>query len=75
MYAIRSYYGKWHLGDNAPYRPQDRGFDRVITHGGGGIGQAPDFWGNDYFDDTYMDNGEYKKFDGYCTDVWFREVV
>ena len=66
-------FGKWHLGDNAPYRPQDRGFDEVITHGGGGVSQAPDFWGNDYFDDTYMVNGAYKKFEGYCTDVWFRE--
>ncbi|MCB0133006.1 MAG: sulfatase-like hydrolase/transferase, partial [Caldilineaceae bacterium] len=31
-------FGKWHLGDNAPYRPQDRGFDEVVTHGGGGVG-------------------------------------
>ncbi|MGL1894494.1 MAG: arylsulfatase [Spirochaetaceae bacterium] len=68
-------FGKWHLGDNAPYRPQDRGFDKAIVHGGGGISQAPDYWGNDYFDDTYMVNGEFKKFEGYCTDVWFREGI
>ena len=68
-------FGKWHLGDNAPYRPEDRGFDEVIVHGGGGIGQAPDWWGNDYFDDTYRANGEQKKFDGYCTDVWFSEAL
>lgn len=68
-------FGKWHLGDNYPYRPQDRGFDEVITHGGGGIGQTPDYWGNDYFDDTYSVNGELKQFDGYCTDVWFREAM
>ncbi len=66
-------FGKWHLGDNYPYRPQDRGFQEVITHGGGGISQMPDWWQNDYFDDTYMVNGEPCKFDGYCTDVWFRE--
>ena len=66
-------FGKWHLGDNYPYRPQDRGFDEVIVHGGGGISQTPDYWGNDYFDDTYFVNGEPQKFDGYCTDVWFRE--
>ncbi len=66
-------FGKWHLGDNYPYRPQDRGFDEVIVHGGGGISQTPDYWGNDYFDDTYFVNGVPKKFDGYCTDVWFRE--
>lgn len=68
-------FGKWHLGDNYPYRPQDRGFDEVITHGGGGISQTPDYWGNDYFDDTYQVNGELKQFDGYCTDVWFQEAM
>ena len=65
--------GKWHLGDNAPHRPQDRGFDDVVWHRCGGVGQASDYWGNDYFDDTYERNGTFEKFDGYCTDVWFRE--
>jgi arylsulfatase A-like enzyme len=64
-------FGKWHLGDNYPFRPQDRGFDEVLIHGGGGVGQGPDYWSNDYFDDTYQHNGEWKKFSGYCTDVWF----
>lgn len=64
-------FGKWHLGDCWPYRPQDRGFDEVLIHGGGGVGQTPDYWGNDYFGDTYWHNGEPKSFDGYCTDVWF----
>jgi arylsulfatase A-like enzyme len=65
-------FGKWHLGDNYPYRPQDRGFKEAVVHGGGGIGQTPDYWGNDYFDDTYYDQGVPRKFTGYCTDVWFR---
>ncbi|MBO9606090.1 MAG: arylsulfatase [Paenibacillaceae bacterium] len=65
-------FGKWHLGDNYPYRPQDRGFDEAVVHGGGGIGQTPDYWGNDYFDDTYYDRGAPRSFEGYCTDVWFR---
>lgn len=64
-------FGKWHLGDNYPYRPQDRGFQEVLVHGGGGVGQTPDFWGNDYFDDTYWHNGQPQKFEGYCTDVFF----
>jgi len=64
-------FGKWHLGDNYPYRPQDRGFQEVLIHGGGGVGQGPDYWGNDYFDDTYFHNGKPKKFKGYCTDIWF----
>jgi len=67
--------GKWHLGDNAPHRPQDRGFHDVVWHRCGGIGQASDFWGNDYFDDTYERNGKYEQFEGYCTDVWFREGI
>ena len=64
-------FGKWHLGDNYPYRPQDRGFQEVLVHGGGGVGQTPDFWGNNYIDDTYFHNGTPKPFAGYCTDVWF----
>jgi arylsulfatase A-like enzyme len=70
-----SLFGKWHLGDNYPYRPGDRGFDQVITHGGGGISQVSDWWGNDYFDDTYLVNGVPQKFKGYCTDVWFNEAT
>ncbi|CAA6691335.1 MULTISPECIES: sulfatase-like hydrolase/transferase [unclassified Lentimonas] len=45
--------GKWHLGDNASHRPQDRGCQDVVWHRCGGIGQVSDYWGNDYFDDTY----------------------
>lgn len=66
--------GKWHLGDNAPHRPQDRGFQDVVWHRCGGVGQASDYWGNDYFDDTYERNGRFEQFAGYCTDVWFREA-
>ena len=68
-------FGKWHLGDNYPFRPQDRGFGEVMIHGGGGVGQGPDYWGNDYFDDTYFHNGRPKKFEGYCTDIWFEEAM
>ena len=68
-------FGKWHLGDAYPYRPQDRGFQRSIVHGGGGVGQTPDWWGNDYFDDTYLVDGVPTPFDGYCTDVFFAEAL
>ena len=64
-------FGKWHLGDNYPFRPHDRGFQETVYHGGGGVGQTPDYWGNDYFDDTYFNRGEPVKQEGYCTDVWF----
>ncbi|MCY3714826.1 MAG: arylsulfatase [Gemmatimonadetes bacterium] len=68
-------FGKWHLGDNYPYRPQDRGFQHVVAHKGGGVGQTPDFWGNNYFDDTYFHNGAPVEHVGYCTDVWFDEAI
>jgi len=68
-------FGKWHLGDNYPFRPQDRGFGEVLVHSGGGVGQGIDYWGNDYFDDTYRHNGKWKKFKGYCTDIWFDNAM
>ncbi|HKK63368.1 MAG TPA: arylsulfatase [Bacteroidales bacterium] len=71
---VNAMFGKWHLGDNYPYRPEDRGFHEVVRHGGGGIPQGPDYWGNDYFDDTYWYNGETKAYKGYCTDVFFSEA-
>jgi len=69
------HFGKWHLGDNWPYRPEDRGFGTVVRHGGGGVQQTPDYWGNDYFDDTYWKNGVPTKYEGYCTDVFFDEAL
>jgi arylsulfatase B len=68
-------FGKWHLGDNYPYRPEDRGFQEVVRHGGGGVGQTPDSWDNAYFDDTYFHNGKPEKYSGYCTDVYFQEAI
>ena len=68
-------FGKWHLGDNYPYRPFDRGFDETFYHGGGGVTQAPDYWDNDYFDDVYLRNGKPEKTSGYCTDVWFQNAI
>lgn len=67
--------GKWHLGDNAPARPQDKGFRHVFMHGGGGVGQTPDHWGNDYVDDLYDLDGEPVRTMGYCTDVWFGDAI
>jgi arylsulfatase A-like enzyme len=65
-------FGKWHLGDNYPFRPEDRGFDEVMRHGGGGVGQTPDFWDNAYFDGSYFHNSKPESVKGFCTDVWFR---
>jgi arylsulfatase A-like enzyme len=68
-------FGKWHLGSSFPYRPQDRGFHKSIVHGGGGIGTTPDFWGNDYTDDTYFHDGQPQTFPGYSTDVLFEQAL
>lgn len=68
-------FGKWHLGDNYPYRPEDRGFDETLVIGGGAIGNTPDYWNNDYFDDTYRRNGRWERASGYCTDVFFDAAV
>ncbi len=67
-------FGKWHLGDNYPFRPQDRGYEHSLIHGGGVVGETPDYWNNDYYDDTYFRNGVPEQVEGYCTDVWFREA-
>jgi arylsulfatase A-like enzyme len=68
-------FGKWHLGDNYPCRPQDQGFDETFYHGGGGVGQTPDYFGNDYFDDVYFRDGIPERVAGYCTDVWFEQAL
>jgi arylsulfatase A-like enzyme len=67
-------FGKWHLGDNYPYRPQDRGFEEALWFPSSHIGAVPDFWGNDYFNDTYYYQGERQQIDGYCTDVFFNHA-
>lgn len=67
-------FGKWHLGDNYPYRPQDRGFQESIWYQSSSIPSAAGYFNNDYFDDVYLHNGVDRKFEGYTTDVFFREA-
>ncbi len=64
-------FGKWHLGDNYPYRPMDRGFETSLWFKSGGVTQISDYWGNIYYDDTYLDGETPVKTKGYCTDVFF----
>lgn len=63
-------FGKWHLGDNYPMRPQDQGFQEVLMHKSGGITQPPD-QPNAYQDPILWHNGERIRANGYCTDVFF----
>jgi len=69
-------FGKWHLGDGAEYLPQARGFDEVLIHGAGGIGQVGlgDFEANGqnkYFDNVLYHNDKVVKTEGFCTDTFF----
>jgi hypothetical protein len=69
-------FGKWHLGDNYPYRPQDRGFERAIWFPSSHIPSAPDYWKNDYFDTWLRDEtGQIRQYKGYCTDIYFEEAM
>ncbi len=66
-------FGKWHLGFSYPYMPRHRGFDVSFVHGGGGIGQMEDYYGNNHIDATYWRNGKTEPSKGYSTDVLFSE--
>ena len=63
-------FGKWHLGDNYPLRPIDRGFGEALVCTGGGLTQPSDPPGNTYFDPILLHNGKAEKTKGYCTDVF-----
>lgn len=73
-------FGKWHLGDEPEYLPQARGFDEVLMHGAGGIGQTKygDFPANDkkvYFDNVLLHNDTVVQTRGFCTDVFFNAAM
>ncbi len=73
-------FGKWHLGDTYPHRPQDQGFDQVLMHPSGGMGQVGDVpnyfrFDSSYFDATYHSNSGAVQRDGYCSDVFTNEAI
>ena len=73
-------FGKWHLGDNYPFRPGDQGFDESLIHLSGGMGQPGDFTtyfkkDRSYFDPTLWYNGKQKSFQGYCSDIFTNEAI
>jgi arylsulfatase A-like enzyme len=68
-------FGKWHLGENYPFRPMDRGFKESVVFGGGTIGSNADRWANSYVDGTFLHNGKYQNYPGYCNTVWFQEAL
>ncbi len=73
-------FGKWHLGDEEAYRPENRGFDEVYIHGAGGIGQTypgscGDAPGNTNINPALWHNGKFEKTTGYCTDLFFAQAL
>lgn len=76
-------FGKWHLGDEEPYQPHNRGFGEVFIHGAGGIGQAydsscadaPPNRENKYFDCVFRHNTKFVQTEGFCTDVFFQAAL
>ena len=69
-------FGKWHLGDVYPYRPQDRGFQKALWFPSSHIPSAPDVWNNDYFNTTNRtETGALVSFPGYCADVQFDQAM
>lgn len=72
-------FGKWHLGDEEAYRPENRGFDEVYSHGGGGIGQTypgcGDAPGDTNINPALWHNGKWEKTTGYCTDLFFAQAI
>lgn len=73
-------FGKWHLGDEREYQPDQRGFDETFIHGGGGIGQSydcscADAPNNSYLNPVIRHNGSFVRTDGFCTDVFFSAAL
>ena len=73
-------FGKWHLGDNYPSRPNDQGFDESLIHLSGGMGQVGDFttWfqgDSSYFNPVLWHNGKMEKYNGYCTDIFTEQAI
>lgn len=70
-----AHFGQWHLGDDYPFRPQDRGFDLSLHCKGFGIDSLAGKWENDAFDDRYWRNNTLTEIKGYNTDVFFNEAM
>ncbi len=69
-------FGKWHLGDNAPLRPIDQGFQEALVIKGGGIGQPSDPpGGSSYFDPVLQHNGRAERVQGYCSDIFAQAAI
>ena len=67
-------FGKWHLGDNYPHRPTDRGFRDAVWVKGWGFTSAPEF-ANALTDGRCYRGADEARFKGYVTDFCFDEAM
>jgi arylsulfatase len=77
--------GKWHLGDSYPHRPQDRGFQEVLSFRAWGVPSLASHWDNSfinpdidtdaYHNPTLEHNGKDKEYEGYVTDILFDHAM
>ena len=83
-------FGKWHLGDDYPFRPIDQGFSKSLVHKSGGIGQPGDVdnfcakegWmfiplpgDSAYFNPILWRNEKRIQTKGYCSDVFTEAAI
>ncbi|MEI6716011.1 MAG: arylsulfatase [Verrucomicrobiota bacterium] len=76
-------FGKWHMGDSYPYRPQDRGFQEVLSFRAWGLPSLASNWKNNvhpnggdaYTDPVLEHNGVDTEYHGYSGDIWFTEAM
>ena len=76
-------FGKWHMGDSYPHRPQDRGFQEVLSFRAWGLPSLASNWknifpppGSDSYTDPVLEhNGVDTPYRGFSGDIWFTEAM
>ena len=72
--VVTAWVGTWGLGDAAPCRPQDHGFVRVCTHGGGSPGSIGDAWDNGLENAWWLVDGRRERRKGGLAAACFAEA-
>jgi arylsulfatase len=78
-------FGKWHLGDSVPHRPQDRGFAEAVWFRAYGLSALASNWANSglnpaievdpYHDPVLAHGAEDRRCEGYVTDIVFDRAM
>lgn len=78
-------FGKWHLGDSVPHRPQDRGFAEAVWFRGYGLSALASNWANSglnpaieidpYHNPVLVHGAEERRCEGYVTDIVFDRTL